>query len=97
MILSKWGLIIDFINEPKVAFDPGDGMVLYSDGITEAENIDGENYGLERLCRTISSCWHLSSEAVKDTVINDVRAHIGPQTVYDDLTIVVVKQQPEMV
>jgi two-component system, sensor histidine kinase ChiS len=89
--------IIDFINETKVVLDPGDGVVLYSDGITEAENMDGVGYGLEQLCHTISSCWHLSAEAVKETVIKNVWAHIGSQTVYDDLTIVVIKQQPETV
>jgi sigma-B regulation protein RsbU (phosphoserine phosphatase) len=88
--------IIDFIDETKVALNPGDGVVLYSDGITEAENMGGVSYGLERLCQTIGSCWHLSAEAVKETVIDDVRAHIGPQTVYDDLTLVIVKQKPEI-
>lgn len=88
--------IVEFINETKVALAPGDGVVLYSDGITEAESMDGVNYGLERLCHTISNCWHLPAEAVKETVVNDVRAHIGPQTVFDDLTLVVVKQQPEI-
>jgi serine phosphatase RsbU (regulator of sigma subunit) len=68
-------------------------VVLYSDGITEAENEDGEFYGLERLCRVVREHWGGTAEETKDAVIADVHAFIGEQTVYDDITLVVVKQK----
>jgi len=50
-------------------------------------------YGLERLCDVISHAWSGSAEEVKQAVIDDVTRHIGKQKVYDDLTLVVLKQQ----
>jgi len=68
-------------------------VVLYTDGITEAENTDDEQYGLERLCEMLSQNWSQSAEDIKDAVISDVRRHIGEQEVYDDITLVVMKQK----
>jgi len=85
--------IADFIDQTTVQLQPGDGVVLYTDGITEAENTDGEQYGLERLCEVVSQHWVQSAEAIKEAVIADVRQHIGEQEVYDDITLVVMKQK----
>ena len=76
-----------------VTLEPGDGIVLYTDGITEAENPEGEMYGLERLCDAVSRHWTGRAEAVQQAVIADVTAFIGTQKVLDDLTLVVLKQQ----
>lgn len=86
--------IIKFIDEVRVPLNAGDGVVLYSDGITEAENAEGVHYGLDRLCDATTRYWQGSAAAIQQAVINDLKAHIGPQTVYDDLTLVVLKQQP---
>ncbi len=85
--------IAQFVGETSIELQPGDGVVLYSDGITEAENAENEFYGMERLCDVVSAHWAQSAEAIKDAVVADVRAFIGQQTVYDDLTLLVVKQQ----
>ncbi|MCP4348433.1 MAG: SpoIIE family protein phosphatase [Desulfobacterales bacterium] len=86
--------IIDFVDEATVTLKTGDGVVLYTDGITEAENMAGEFYGLKRLCSIISRAWEGSStEEVKQAVIDDVKEYIGKQEVYDDLTLVVLKQK----
>jgi len=85
--------ITQYVGETSIELQPGDGVVLYSDGITEAENAGKEFYGIERLCVVVSEHWAESAEAIKDAVIADVRGFIGEQTVYDDLTLLVVKQQ----
>jgi len=85
--------IADFIDQTTVQLQPGDGVVLYTDGITEAENTDGEQYGLERLCEVVSQHWSQSAEAIKEAVIAEVRLFIGEQEVYDDITLVVLKQK----
>ncbi len=85
--------ISTFIEEKEVSLSQGDGVVLYSDGITEAENMDKEMYGIERLCDVISRNWDKSAEDIKLAVIWDVREYIGEQVVYDDITLVVVKQR----
>lgn len=85
--------IADFIGRHQVDLQPGDGVVLYTDGITEAENIAGEQYGLGQLCAVISHHWAKSAEAIKAAVIADVRQFIGVQTVFDDITLLVLKQK----
>jgi sigma-B regulation protein RsbU (phosphoserine phosphatase) len=85
--------IAQYIDETSIMLEPGDGVVLYSDGFTEAENELREFYGLEQLCQVISQNWSLSAEEIKQAVVDDVRRFIGKQTVYDDLTMVVIKQK----
>ncbi|HIK10086.1 MAG TPA: AAA family ATPase [Oscillatoriaceae cyanobacterium M33_DOE_052] len=83
----------EFVGHQSLQLHPGDGLVLYTDGITEAENLAGEQYGIERLCAVISNFWHLSATDIRQVVIDDLRRHIGAQKVYDDITLVVVKQK----
>ncbi len=85
--------ITPFVAEIALKLEPGDGVVLYTDGITEAENEQGELYEIERLCAVIGQHWHTPAAAIVDTIVEDVRQHIGGQEVYDDITLVVMKQQ----
>jgi serine phosphatase RsbU (regulator of sigma subunit)/putative methionine-R-sulfoxide reductase with GAF domain len=85
--------VADFVQEMAIDLQSGDGVVLYSDGITEAENEAGEFYGLEQLCQVVGAHWKGTAEAVSNSVIADVKAFIGDQKVYDDITLVVVKQR----
>jgi sigma-B regulation protein RsbU (phosphoserine phosphatase) len=76
-----------------IFLQPGDGVVLYTDGITEVENLAKELYDIDRLCNIISRNWDKSAEEVKQAVIEDITGYIGKQKVYDDLTLVVLKQK----
>ena len=83
-----------WIAEATVTLEQGDGIVLYTDGITEAQNPEHQFYGLERLCAVISANWRdASAEAVKNAIVDDMRQFIGNAQVYDDVTLVVLKQQ----
>jgi len=85
--------IEQFLNHVEIELHAGDGLVLYTDGITEAENMNKEFYGLERLCHVVSSTWERSAKEVQLAVIEDLRAHIGQQKVFDDITLVTLKQR----
>ena len=85
--------IADFIAQTSVQLCPGDGIVLYTDGITEAEDLEGVQYGQERLCEVISQNWQGSAKEVRQAVVDDVRRHMGAQKVYDDITLLVLKQK----
>ncbi|MEG4057582.1 MULTISPECIES: SpoIIE family protein phosphatase [unclassified Microcoleus] len=84
--------IADLISHVLIELEPGDGVVLYTDGIPEAYNIGKKQYGLKQLCQVISQNWHKSAAGVKDAVILDVRQHIGKQKVFDDITLLVFKR-----
>ena len=84
--------IAAFVGQSTVQLQRGDGVVLYTDGVTEAEDMEREQYGLGRLAAVLKAHWAGSAEAIKHAVIADVKRFIGAQTVYDDITLVVAKQ-----
>lgn len=83
-----------FISQLEVQLYPGDGFVLYTDGITEARNSEEIEYGVERLCEIVSRHWHNSAIEIQKAVITDVRCYVGEQKIHDDLTLLVLKQLP---
>ncbi|HBB31882.1 MAG TPA: stage II sporulation protein E [Cyanobacteria bacterium UBA8803] len=85
--------ITDFVGHAEVQLNPGDGVVLYTDGITEAEDIQGVHYGLHRLCEVVSRNWQHSADEIRQAVIEDLRQHIGEQKVFDDIALLVLKQK----
>jgi phosphoserine phosphatase RsbU/P len=84
--------IVDYIDHKLIELATGDGVVLYTDGITEAEDINQKQYGIERLCHVISNNWQSSAQEIKRAVISDLRLFIGKQKVFDDITLLVLKQ-----
>jgi sigma-B regulation protein RsbU (phosphoserine phosphatase) len=84
--------IAEFISHISIQLQIGDGIVLYTDGIPEAKDINKKQYGVEQMCEVISQNWHLSAQEIKQAVIDDVRRHIGTQKVFDDITLLVLKR-----
>ncbi|MEG4396497.1 SpoIIE family protein phosphatase [Microcoleus sp. BROC3] len=84
--------IAEFISQISIELQLGDGIVLYTDGITEAKDIHKKQYGVEPMCEVISQNWHLSAQEIKQAVIDDLRRHIGNQKVFDDITLLVLKR-----
>ena len=85
--------IEDFVFQAQIDIDEGDVVILYTDGITEAENNLGEHYGLDNLCEILRQNWQKSAQDIRQAVIEDLRSHIGVEKVYDDITLVVLKQK----
>jgi phosphoserine phosphatase RsbU/P len=68
-------------------FDPGDKLLLYTDGILEATGPDGEQFGLDRLKQFLSA--HTASEP--SLLANEVVQTVAGPAQEDDLTVVVVR------
>ena len=85
--------IADFIASEQIQINSGDVVILYTDGITEAFDINRQQYGIKRLCEVARRNCSLSVEGIRQAVIDDVRQHIGSQKVFDDITLVVLKQK----
>ena len=85
--------IEDFVFQAQIRLNPGDVVILYTDGITEAENHLGLHYGLDSLCAIVQQHWQDSAHGIRQKVIQDLRSHIGVEKVYDDITLVVLKQK----
>jgi len=93
--LSSWGFPLGVkrrepFREHSVDFEPGDRLILYSDGLIEAIDDDGEPYGFDRFEKTILDHGHLSAEEIKKTLLNAIRKFTRNRPPEDDQTLVVV-------
>ncbi|SFG89738.1 GAF domain-containing SpoIIE family protein phosphatase [Pontibacter chinhatensis] len=82
------------IREMYYDYNPGDVMVIYTDGIVEARNLQNEEYGEDRLLYMLKQTYHLEADDIKYAIINDVNDFTGPDNVYDDQTLLVIKFRP---
>jgi serine phosphatase RsbU (regulator of sigma subunit) len=83
--------------EKTIALENGDVLVIFTDGITEAQNRRDEFYETERLklllCEMETS--RLSAREINDRIIADVKSHYGTAPRRDDMTLVVIKCTPQ--
>ena len=90
------GLIEDteFAAEKK-QLRPGDKLVIYSDGVTEAANPDGEFFGKKRLREVVTAHASAGCTALHDAILETVTAFIASAAQGDDITLLVVEYNPE--
>jgi sigma-B regulation protein RsbU (phosphoserine phosphatase) len=69
---------------------PGDQLVLYTDGITEAQNERGEMFGLARLDKVLENCAVGASDLLQ-SVLDALKEFTGNQPIHDDRTLLVAK------
>jgi sigma-B regulation protein RsbU (phosphoserine phosphatase) len=84
--------ISQFVAEAQIQFAPGDIAVLYTDGITEAMNPDKEQYGLDRIQNVVVAHRQESAAQIRQALIDDLKRWIHTQQVFDDITLLVLKQ-----
>ena len=70
---------------------PGDVIVMYTDGITEAMDADGELFGDTALAHLLASQQHLDAAGIRERVLREVKAFVGDAEPHDDMTMVVIK------
>lgn len=75
----------------KIDLEPGDALVFYSDGLTEAMDSSLEQFGEERLMDVVSRADGLDAEATRDTILRTVKEFLGGGHPQDDLTIAVLR------
>ncbi|MEG4352602.1 AAA family ATPase [Microcoleus sp. LAD1_D3] len=85
--------ITDFIATTEIQLNSGDVVVLYTDGITEAFDMNQKEYGIEPMIELVALNREKSAAEIKQAIIDDVRRYIGEQKVFDDITLVVIKQK----
>lgn len=81
------------VKEEQIMFEPGDYVVLYSDGIVEAKNIAGEMFGIKRLQDAITQYAGTSTpEQLFANISKDFALFVGDQVQEDDITLIALKR-----
>jgi len=75
----------------EVTLAPGDLMVIFTDGLVEAENQAGEAYGEDRLFSVLQAGASQAPEALLQRTIAEVNAFVGTTPQHDDITCMVIK------
>jgi len=75
----------------------GDALIIYSDGVSEANNIREEEFGLDRLSQVITSNISRSASGIRDKVESALSDFTGTAPANDDITLVIVKKVAESV
>lgn len=78
-------------HEKQMVVSSGDVIFLYTDGITEAKNRDGEMFGHERLQGCLEDAVVGDAKQIVDVIVENVQAFIDPLTPRDDITALVIK------
>ncbi|MFO7781189.1 MAG: PP2C family protein-serine/threonine phosphatase, partial [Spirochaetia bacterium] len=77
--------------QKRFTVDPGDLLVLYTDGMVEAMNEDGQQYGLESLKEAIRRSPDAGPQQLVDNVMADLQAFVGNARRHDDQTMLAMK------
>ena len=98
MLKSECNLVLGaiegmpFKNE-SLQLEKGDTLVTYTDGVTEAENIDHQQFGESRLEETLAGLKGATSEAIVTAVNAKVKEFAGEAPQSDDITLLVIRRQ----
>ncbi|MCP4362602.1 MAG: SpoIIE family protein phosphatase [Chloroflexi bacterium] len=76
----------------SVPFNPGDMLVLYTDGITEAMNEDYDEFGLGHLQVAVEAARNKTAAELVTAVRSSIDAHVGDTPQFDDITLVIMKR-----
>ena len=82
-------------SEHEDRLEPGDLLLLYTDGLTEAEDSDEEEFGVERVSEVVSKLEHPSAASACKTLLDAVENHTCGKPLHDDATLLVVERLAE--
>jgi phosphoserine phosphatase RsbU/P len=81
--------------EGRTQLQPGDVLVIYSDGVTEAMSPSGEEFGATRLYEVVSRNINASAAGIRDRIESSLTKFAQGTSAADDITLVIVKRQAE--
>jgi sigma-B regulation protein RsbU (phosphoserine phosphatase) len=95
-VIERGGLPLGMFRDTRyyeyyLTIEPGQILLLYTDGATEANSPDGEEYGRERLVKAVRAAQDRPARAMIDFIYNDVFEWSGGRGAGDDVTFVVIK------
>jgi sigma-B regulation protein RsbU (phosphoserine phosphatase) len=83
------------LRDQQIKLENGDVLVLYTDGVTDALDARGREFGLERLERCIVKHRHQTADGLVTAIQKAINDFVGDEPPFDDLTLVVAKRSVE--
>ena len=81
----------ELLEEECVPISPDDVIVLYTDGISEAMNVEQDLFGEARLGRIVEEHGHLESSELRERILREIESFVGPADQHDDMTMILLK------
>lgn len=75
----------------SITMRPGDALLFYSDGIPEAMNAAGEEFGMERLTAAVERAAEMSTAEMREAILGEVAEFLGDVHPQDDITLIVLR------
>ena len=75
-------------------FRPGDLVAIYTDGVSDALNLQDEEFGLDRLAGVMKRLREESAETILEGIFQAIEYHVGDAPQHDDITLMVLKRKP---
>jgi len=79
------------LREETIALGPGDLVVFFTDGISEAMNARDDCFGEGRLGQLVETHAHLPSDELRERVLREISAFVGDAPQHDDMTMILLK------
>lgn len=77
--------------QEKLAILPGDLLVIFTDGISEAMNHEDQEWGEDRFAEAVKACCHLTAHEILNQLMRDADSFAAGARQHDDMTLVVIK------
>jgi sigma-B regulation protein RsbU (phosphoserine phosphatase) len=77
--------------------DPGDILLLYTDGVTEAQDLNGEMFGMDRLATLLESVHDDPLQNIIDVIYRSVVSFSGSNRLSDDVSLVAMRVEPSII
>ncbi|MFZ1292515.1 MAG: PP2C family protein-serine/threonine phosphatase [Melioribacteraceae bacterium] len=76
----------------NIKLQKGNSIIIFSDGVTEARNVNGIFFGTERINQILKTSYQLSPQQIGEKLLQHVKSFIGNEKKHDDLSIVILKK-----
>ncbi len=80
-----------YVHSNSLSYEPGDMLLLHTDGITEAMDSSGRQFGEQNLKETFDKYSHLEPEKIKEGIIEELYTFLNGKKLDDDYTLVIIK------
>jgi phosphoserine phosphatase RsbU/P len=89
--ISNEKMFNPLLEEKELPYKENDIILMYTDGLDEARNIFNDEYGVEKIIKSLNKHKTLSAIDIKHAILDDVISFCGKAKMHDDMTLIIIK------